>query len=59
MEIAELHPDRVTTSTEHAAVLEYLEKLRARCIAKPETYETRKQRREAEIAEPPPLASPA
>jgi len=48
--ISELGSDRETTTTEHAAVLEYFEKLKARCIAKPETYETRKQRREAEIA---------
>merc|ERR1712151_1373216 len=49
-EIAELASDHETTSTEHAAVLEYLEKLNERCVAKPETYESRKQRREAEIA---------
>jgi chromosome segregation ATPase len=48
--ISELSSDKDTTSTEHAAVLEYLEKLNERCVAKPETYETRKQRREAEIA---------
>merc|ERR1719183_1735708 len=49
-ETAELASDRETTSTEHAAVLEYLEKLNGRCVAKPETYESRKQRRDAEIA---------
>merc|ERR1719277_2108290 len=49
-EVAELGSDHETTSTEHAAVLEYIERLNGRCIAKPETYETRKQRREAEIA---------
>ena len=49
-EIAELASDRDTVSTEHAAVLEYLGKLNSRCVAKPETYESRKQRREAEIA---------
>jgi len=49
-EIAELSSDRDTVSTEHAAVLEYLAKLNERCVAKPETYESRKQRREAEIA---------
>ena len=37
-------------STELAAVLEYFEKLKDRCIAKPETYEERVRRREAEIA---------
>jgi peptidoglycan hydrolase CwlO-like protein len=49
-ENGELTSDLDTTSTEHAAVTEYLGKLNDRCIAKPETYETRKQRREAEIA---------
>jgi len=36
--------------TEHAAVNEYWEKIKEECIAKPETYEERKRRREAEIA---------
>merc|ERR1719271_2356830 len=49
-EVAELSSDRDTVSTEHAAVLDYLAKLNERCVAKPETYESRKQRREAEIA---------
>merc|ERR1719271_1841178 len=49
-EISELSSDRETASTEHAAVLEYLGKLNERCVAKPETYESRKQRRDAEIA---------
>jgi hypothetical protein len=49
-ENSELSSDRETTSTEHAAVLEYLGKLNDRCVAKPETYENRKQRRDAEIA---------
>jgi hypothetical protein len=49
-DIAELASDRETTSTEHAAVLDYLAKLNERCVAKPETYESRKQRRVAEIA---------
>merc|ERR1711904_669273 len=48
--IGELSSDRDTASTEHAAVLEYLGKLNERCVAKPETYESRKQRRDAEIA---------
>jgi len=48
--ISELSSDRKTASTEQSAVLEYLDKLKDRCIAKPETYETRKDRREAEIA---------
>jgi len=48
--ISELSSDRETSATELSAVLEYKDKLDARCIAKPETYEQRKQRREAEIA---------
>jgi chromosome segregation ATPase len=47
--IAELSGERDTTSTELSAVLEYYAKLKERCIAKPETYEARKARREAEI----------
>merc|ERR1719162_1731640 len=47
--IAALSADRETASTELNAVLEYYEKLKDRCIAKPETYEERKRRREAEI----------
>merc|ERR1719321_68975 len=47
--VSELSSDRETENTELAAVLEYDEKLKARCIAKPETYEERKARREAEI----------
>merc|ERR1719172_505814 len=48
--IAELSSDRESANTELTAVLEYLEKLKDRCIAKPETYEERVRRREAEIA---------
>jgi len=48
--IAEQTGDRQMASTELSAVLEYLGKLNERCIAKPETYEERKRRREAEIA---------
>merc|ERR1719506_251598 len=48
--IADLSSDRQTAGTELSAVLEYLGKLNERCIAKPETYEERKRRREAEIA---------
>jgi predicted nucleic acid-binding Zn-ribbon protein len=47
--ISELSGDRDTTNTELSAVLEYYAKLKERCIAKPETYEERKARREAEI----------
>jgi len=47
--IAELSSERDTTNTELDAVLEYFAKIKDRCIAKPETYEDRKARREAEI----------
>merc|ERR1719275_271828 len=48
-EIAELSADKETTGSELSAVLEYYAKIKERCIAKPETYESRKARREAEI----------
>merc|ERR1719367_2536539 len=48
--IAELSSDKETLSTELAAVNEYYAKLKERCIAKPETYQERKARREAEIS---------
>merc|ERR1719510_2487973 len=48
-DIAELSGDRETTSSELSAVLDYYEKIKSRCIAKPESYESRKSRREAEI----------
>jgi len=48
-EISELTGDKDTLSTELGAVNEYYSKLRERCVAKPETYEDRKARREAEI----------
>merc|ERR1719359_2544830 len=47
--ISELQGDRDTTNTELSAVLEYYGKVKERCIAKPESYEERKARREAEI----------
>jgi len=49
-EVSELSSDRETESTELSAVLEYYSKIKARCIARPETYEARRGRREAEIA---------
>jgi len=49
-EISELSGDKDTTSTELAAVMEYYGKIKERCVAKPETYEERKARREAEIS---------
>jgi len=48
--VAELESDIAGVQEELDAVLEYLEKLKEMCIAKPETYEHRKERREAEIA---------
>merc|ERR1719261_1966529 len=48
--ISELSGDKANLSTELDAVLEYYAKIKDRCIAKPETYEERKARREAEIA---------
>jgi len=47
--IADITADKESTSTELSAVLEYEAKLKERCVAKPETYESRKARREAEI----------
>merc|ERR1712187_1096371 len=47
--ISELSGDRDTTNTELSAVLDYYSKIKDRCIAKPMTYESRKERREAEI----------
>merc|ERR1719331_2778283 len=48
--IAEMSSDRETEQAELGAVLDYYSKLKDRCIAKPETYEERKRRREAELA---------
>merc|ERR1719401_885914 len=48
-EIAELSGDRETANSELSAVLDYYAKIKDRCIAKPMTYESRKERREAEI----------
>merc|ERR1719473_1006046 len=47
--LSELSSDRETAGTELSAVQEYDGKIKERCIAKPETYETRVARREAEI----------
>jgi len=47
--VAEYSSDRQTTNKELSAVLEYYDKIKGRCIAKPETYEARKGRRQAEI----------
>jgi len=48
-QISELSSDRDTSNTELSAVVEYYGKVKERCVAKPETYEQRKARREAEI----------
>jgi chromosome segregation ATPase len=47
--ISEATAERATTQSELDAVLEYLEKLKDMCIAKPETYADRADRRAAEI----------
>merc|ERR1719269_206163 len=49
-EISELSGDKDSANSELSAVLDYYGKIKDRCIAKPETYEGRKARREAEIA---------
>merc|ERR1712038_1473839 len=46
---AEYSSDRETTSTELSAVLEYYSKIKDRCIAQPEAYAVRSERRQAEI----------
>jgi len=48
--VGELSSDRESATTELSAVNEYYEKVKERCVAKPEAYEERKRRREAEIA---------
>lgn len=48
--IVQLTSDKDSTSSEMTAVLEYSEKVKDKCLAKPETYEERKKRRDAEIA---------
>jgi len=49
-DVAELSSDREGLQTELDAVMEYGEKIKDMCVAKPMTYEERKKRREAEIA---------
>merc|ERR1719326_1749912 len=48
--VAEASSDRAGVQEELDAVLEYLDKLKERCVAKAETYEERKAARDAEIA---------
>jgi len=47
--VADMSSDKDSLDSELSAVNEYYAKLKDRCIAKPETYEERKTRREAEI----------
>jgi len=47
--ISEISGDKASVTAEQSAVLEYYAKLKERCVAKPESYEERKSRREAEI----------
>merc|ERR1719502_1089551 len=47
--VADVSGDKETTNSELDAVLQYTEKLKQRCVAKAESYETRRARREAEI----------
>jgi len=48
--VADLSGDLTGAQTELDAILEYESKIKAKCVAKPEPYEERKKRREAEIA---------
>merc|ERR1719336_2714485 len=47
--VVEYSADRATAQSELDAVLDFYGKIKERCIAKPESYEERKARREAEI----------
>merc|ERR1719281_2059757 len=47
--IAELTSDKDSASEELSAVMEYYGQVKERCIAKPETYEERQSKRQAEI----------
>ena len=44
-EISELSSDRDTSNSELSAVMDYYAKIKERCVAKPETYESRKAER--------------
>merc|ERR1719499_2552386 len=46
---AEYSADRDTSNSELSAVLDYYGKIKDRCVARPETYAARKERRAAEI----------
>merc|ERR550537_2170447 len=47
--IADLSADRDTSEEELSAVMKYYDKVKDRCVAKPESYEEIKARRDAEI----------
>jgi len=47
--LAELRGDKESESSELDAVLDYYSKIKKQCVAKPDSYQVRKQRREAEI----------
>merc|ERR1719327_1394480 len=47
--IAEMSADRESTESELSSVMEYYGQVKDRCIAKPETYEERQAKRQAEI----------
>jgi len=49
-QVAEHSSDKAGLNTQLAAVLEYYKMLTDRCVAKPESYEERKKRREDEIS---------
>merc|ERR1719291_508552 len=49
-QISDNSADRTSVQSELDAVLEYKASLKKQCVAKPESYEERKGRREAEIA---------
>jgi hypothetical protein len=48
--VSEMSADRESTESELASVMEYYGEVKDRCIAKPETYEERQAKRQAEIA---------
>jgi chromosome segregation ATPase len=48
--LADMSSDKETTDAQLKAVLEYFAKVKDRCVAKPEGYEERKRRRDAEVA---------
>jgi len=48
--ISDLSGDFDSASAELTAVLDYFDKVKERCVAKPESYEVTKARREAELA---------